>query len=641
MTRLISLAVLIACIVIIGTLFYKVMAGFLIPLFLAAVLVVVFSPLHRRILRAVGGSHSVAAGVTTLLITLIVLLPAALLATLAAIQGIGLVRNVNPTSVAVAINKARDHLNLQSTNIDEIREIDAAVDGIQRAVGSLPPEEIRDPLGALAGYERTIHDQLREMYSEYQFQLSKAVALDLEQYNELNRDPALQEAQAAAAAAALAAEREAVDRLKMLMVRRTADIDSAVVSDAAEQSAVGAEDGETGYTLPTDLLGREQLMQPDVVQAVRDFLLLLDAVTPHPEVPSDPANSADLVELQSRAVQLGAQWQIVRTRILGGTATGFLREFVNPSAEQVRDFAANSVATIRPRLLEWTGATGAFMLRLIIGTAIMVVSLFFFLYDGPSMIRSLMRLSPMDDRYEAELLGEFNRIVRAIVLALITSALVQGLTAGVGYWMAGLSSLIFLIIVTTLCALIPFVGPAIVWIPVCIYLAVYEERFLAAGLLAAWGIFAVGSIDNVAKTVVLHGQSSLHPLLALLSILGGVQALGPIGIVVGPLVVTLLQTLLSILQRELVTIDQGVPLDAARGSPVHRGVAPGFAAAGATPATVGRSRLAGMMDRFKTRAATVTVTRPDAAGDRPAKETTPALEPDLKAEVAPELDRGL
>jgi hypothetical protein len=87
-------------------------------------------------------------------------------------------------------------------------------------------------------------------------------------------------------------------------------------------------------------------------------------------------------------------------------------------------------------------------------------------------------------------------------------------------------------------------------------LAVYEERYIPAALLALWGMIAVASVDNIVKAYVLHGQSQLHPLLALLSVLGGVQALGPIGLVVGPISVVLLQTLLSILQRELSHMDQ-------------------------------------------------------------------------------------
>ncbi|MCY2982439.1 MAG: hypothetical protein NTY15_02245 [Planctomycetota bacterium] len=74
---------------------------------------------------------------------------------------------------------------------------------------------------------------------------------------------------------------------------------------------------------------------------------------------------------------------------------------------------------------------------------------------------------------------------------------------------------------------------------------------VAAGLLAAWGMLVVGTVDNLVKVFILHGQSQLHPLLALLSVLGGIQSLGPIGILVGPMVVVLLQTLLGILRTEL------------------------------------------------------------------------------------------
>jgi len=154
------------------------------------------------------------------------------------------------------------------------------------------------------------------------------------------------------------------------------------------------------------------------------------------------------------------------------------------------------------------------------------------------------------------LLLEFDRISRAIVLATILSALVQGLIAGIGYYFCGMPSLVLLILLTTVFALVPLFGPATVWVPVCLYLAVYEQRITEASLLAAWGVLVVGTSDNIVKALVLHGQSQLHPLLALMSVIGGVQALGPIGIVVGPMVVALLQTLLGILRRELSNMER-------------------------------------------------------------------------------------
>ena len=112
---------------------------------------------------------------------------------------------------------------------------------------------------------------------------------------------------------------------------------------------------------------------------------------------------------------------------------------------------------------------------------------------------------------------------------------------------------------TIVFALVPFVGAASVWLPACLWLYFSEGRPWAAIILAIYGMVVVSSSDNFIKPFVLAGHSNLHPLLALLSVLGGVQALGPIGILVGPMVVVLLQTLLNILQRELSVIEQKTP----------------------------------------------------------------------------------
>jgi hypothetical protein len=69
--------------------------------------------------------------------------------------------------------------------------------------------------------------------------------------------------------------------------------------------------------------------------------------------------------------------------------------------------------------------------------------------------------------------------------------------------------------------------------------------------LAIYSAIIVSGIDNVIKPLVLHGQANLHPLLALLSILGGIQVLGPVGILVGPMLVSFLQALLAMFRREL------------------------------------------------------------------------------------------
>ena len=123
--------------------------------------------------------------------------------------------------------------------------------------------------------------------------------------------------------------------------------------------------------------------------------------------------------------------------------------------------------------------------------------------------------------------------------------------AGFGFYVAGLGKVFLLTLLTFFGALVPFVGAAAVWGAASLYLLFFVKNTWTAAGLALWGLCVVSTVDNIIKPIVLHGQSKLHPLLALLSVLGGVGALGPIGIFVGPIAVAFLQAALTMLQTEL------------------------------------------------------------------------------------------
>lgn len=215
------------------------------------------------------------------------------------------------------------------------------------------------------------------------------------------------------------------------------------------------------------------------------------------------------------------------------TATTNLRDWLAPAALRTTQFVGELAFTL----------------------AIMVVCLYFFLADGQAMVRGIVRLIPVDTGHQEKLLDEFGAVSRAVVTATLLGTLGQGILAGVGYFAAGLPSVFLLMVMTMVLSFIPVVGAAAVWGGCALWLYFGEERTLAAILLALWGSGVVAMADNVIKPLVLQGQSNIHPLLALLSVLGGVNALGPIGIFVGPMVVAFLQALLNMLRTELDAMD--------------------------------------------------------------------------------------
>ncbi len=557
MGRYISFAVLFGILIVIGILFYKVMIGFFVPVFMAVVLVVVFRPLHRWVLSKVGDRDHVAASITTCLIVLIVLMPTALVLTMAAVQGAKLSQHLNKSSLEVGLRRLRsnDFFNLESPCSQHLQSVQTKFKELQDAVaGAKSSDELTNSHGRVAGYSREIKKQLSELPNELlKFEESKLdsrivaarkkanesiAVVDIKKGLEKELEPVWNDLRQWLTSLPLVSN-EAVDldaetRKKKEMLKTEWPTESLTAIEKVWLSKTRNEVVETGTT---------------IVEQVRRMNTELDTRLP---AEIDPASdSVDLVAFQDSMWKLAGIWQDARQTILGGQNWAYLKDLANPSTDDLTELTTNVYTYLRPQLISFTGDSVSFLVRLLIGSSVLLVSLYFFLCDGPGMVRTLMDLSPLDDRYEMELLAEFDRTARAIVVATILSAVVQGLAAGIGYYFAGVPSLVMLTAVTAICALIPFFGTGIVWVPVCIYLALYEERFVAAGVLALWGFLVVGTVDNLVKVFVLHGRSQLHPLLALLSVLGGIQTLGPIGIVVGPMAVTLLQTTLGIMRHEL------------------------------------------------------------------------------------------
>ena len=568
MARYISFAVLLAILTLIGILFYKVMIGFFVPVFIAVVLVVVFQPLHRWVLKKTKGRTHLAASLTTLLIVGSVLLPAGLIVGLAGVQGFKLLGEFNESNVRLGLSRLRSNkfINLESPAAVQFRSIDAKLAEIKKVVAeSTSYAEVTDPQGRMAGDIADVRSRLKEIPDAI-LEHSKDKAVNVSKLNSVNKanknngnknnGNAPLEVQVRQKIEAYL--QSTFEQIRLLTATLPDFLDSNPAPEDLENRLV--ELREQAGTIKSQIMAIDGLDPSWIDPLSRNRAFLIDqtleasiasAKLNHSLKALAPSDIGNLTSLQESVWSIDSSWQASREELSGGRFVGILKEVANPSPEQVRQNLDNLLAYLQPHLISFGGGSVAFVIKLLVGLTILLVSLYFFLCDGPSMVRTLMDLSPLDNRYEEELLAEFDRTSRAIVLATVLSAVAQGLTAGIAYYFLGAPSVFLLTALTIVCALIPFVGTAIVWVPVAIYMALYQDKMPNAIILAVYALLIVGTIDNLIKMLILHGQSQLHPLLALLSVLGGLQALGPIGILIGPLAVTLLQTTLSILRREL------------------------------------------------------------------------------------------
>jgi predicted PurR-regulated permease PerM len=183
----------------------------------------------------------------------------------------------------------------------------------------------------------------------------------------------------------------------------------------------------------------------------------------------------------------------------------------------------------------------------LINALMVTVFLYFLLRYGKGWVDRLTLLTPLDPRTAASILGTIHDSVVANVSGVFAAAVGQGLFLGLGFWFVGLRSPALWGAVGGLASIIPVVGTPLVWVPVAIAFFLMGSYWKAV-LLVLWGALVVGSVDNVLRPFVAGAGDKQHPVLIALAAIGGTYAFGPMGILLGPLVVSLAAALLEEIQ---------------------------------------------------------------------------------------------
>lgn len=190
------------------------------------------------------------------------------------------------------------------------------------------------------------------------------------------------------------------------------------------------------------------------------------------------------------------------------------------------------------------------------------LTLFFLLRDGLRMREPALELIPLPREKASEILDKMCGTIHAVFVGVILVALVQGAIAGIAYWALGVPSpLVWYVATTVLCA-IPLLGAPLVYIPMSILL-MSQGKVWQGIVLAVIGFGIVSQIDNVLKPWVIGARTNLHPMAVFFSLLGGVFALGPVGIMAGPVLLTVLLALMDIVRERNRSLEPNVEPEAA------------------------------------------------------------------------------
>ena len=444
MVRLVSLSVLLTLIVILGVTFYKVVAPFILPLFLAAVFAILCQPIYAYFLKRTDNRIRLAAGLTSGTVVSVILVPLVVGTILASLQLFVVATNLSDRDFGRTLREKTDPL-LQS-----VADFVNARTSPQSTKSETPPDEERDPQEG-AGDET-------------------APGSDVV-------DPLLE-------------DEAAVDASDPPAPAETTDV------------PIGDETTDDPLLPESDVLDTSVSAEP---------------------LPTPKKLTAEDIRRQ---------------------ANTWLRHWL-------ADVGSKSLGVAGGTLAGSVMAIGGTLLAFVI----FAVALYYFLADGAQLVLATERLIPVHVDYQREMLSQFSKVVRAVVMATFFAALAQAIATVAALWVLGFDHLFVIFIVALLTSMIPMMGTWLVWLPCAGYL-LYNGFWFQALLLTVYGSAFVGMLDNVVRTYVLNTDVKLHPLLALISVLGGLQVMGLWGMFVGPIVASCLHALVKIFNVELLELSK-------------------------------------------------------------------------------------
>ena len=185
----------------------------------------------------------------------------------------------------------------------------------------------------------------------------------------------------------------------------------------------------------------------------------------------------------------------------------------------------------------------------VIAIGIMYFFLYFMLTNRKELRESLYEYIPISTNNLETIGSKIRRMVRANALGIPLVAIAQGVVALIGFLIFGIQNPFFWAVIVAIGSMIPFVGNMLGTLPVFILTLSAGDTFQAWGILI-YGIVIVGSTDNIIRLYILRKLDDVHPLITLVGVLIGIPLFGFIGLIFGPLFVSLFLIIVQIYKQE-------------------------------------------------------------------------------------------
>jgi len=231
-----------------------------------------------------------------------------------------------------------------------------------------------------------------------------------------------------------------------------------------------------------------------------------------------------------------------------------LRKAVNSMGFQINHEMLNQVATFLGKdvglfVYKQLSSVASNLVSFLVHFFLMMTTIYFLFRDGEKLQGYIIQLLPMPGPQVEKVAGKFHEMARAIIIGNGLSGIIQGIMGGLGFFLFGMPSPFLWGTVIAVTAFLPIIGAGIVFIPAGLILLIQGNTGIALGYLI-YNIIYSAATEYLFKPRFIGKGMSMNPLLVFLGILGGMKLFGVIGIIYGPLIITVFLTMAEIYRLE-------------------------------------------------------------------------------------------
>ena len=189
---------------------------------------------------------------------------------------------------------------------------------------------------------------------------------------------------------------------------------------------------------------------------------------------------------------------------------------------------------------------------LIVNLAVAIMLLFFMLWEGDKMEQFISELLPFEENNKREVLQKIQLIVRSNAIGIPLLAIIQGFISLFGYLLCHAPNPVLTAMLTGFASIVPLVGTALVWVPVTAYFFIIGD-WIHGLILLAYGGIIISQCDNLIRFILQKKMANIHPLITIFGVVAGLPIFGFMGIIFGPLLVSLFLLFLDMFRKEYLT----------------------------------------------------------------------------------------